>query len=573
MQANQKNNTLYFQFQVTGDHDFDQWDGIVLGFDNTNAADPHRYTFIYISTFGVLGSNVGATSGIALPANQVLYWQSQDGTTWTEGNPGPSWITASASSAGNVSSASNLAWNVLVSINNAGQSGGGPTLPTGAGSAFGFYMNAVRVWSSYTGSGDPDTQFTWPPDVDLVNDLNPSAGVPTTSSWGNATMDTSQTCSGVYFTSSDISNSIAGGPATTAISWTQSNTINVNVHNSGVGKAANKVVASFKIADFGLPSSQDWQTVGLYPPAPGTGKDDSVPNVNSSPVTIPGAVTSGSPPGYIPGTQSIKAGPWNLGPSNAAWYQDNSDPNNPHQHQCILVELDSTSGDTTFVNRSTWNNFEFTATASQFKSPPATVSANYPAIGGQANQTFEIAVAQHEVTPGNNYPLPQGSFKLAATTTGGGNGNGGDVHYLDYTVSSCRLTGKSLKIEGPPTVNSDHRITAPGQAKTFVNCDDGGAYGYLIKHQGTAKWASDLAASGAGVQMKNLAANQYELVIPQGKKAQLISTVSSSGSITGGTGFKLCGASGSKGAFMLMGGMFAVGLALYRPRRKKGQQP
>jgi len=567
VQANQKGNVLYFGFQVTSDYDFDQFDAVVIGFDNTNTMDSHRYTYIYITP---IKDGFGAYSS-PLPANLVRVYQSADGSTWGSPQFSPGWITAAASSAGaqTMPTTPVLGWNLELSVDNSNS--GGPNLPTAAGSGFGLYMNAIRTWFSYTGPlTNPDTQFTWPPGVELVDDTNPTVSSPATGSWGNGTLDLSQSCSGVFI--GDIWNNVSGGSShTNTISWTQPNTFHVNVENSSIGTPANNVTATFKIADFGLPASQEWKLLGLYPPAPGTGQDDSVPNNPTTPpgVTIPGAVTSGSPPGYIAGTKDISAGPWTLttvGPpasGNVAWYSNDSDPNNPHTHQCILVELDSTAGDTTFINRSTWNNFEFAASASEFKSYPATVSANYSAVAGRPNQTFELTVLQQEVSPGTNYPVPPGLGREAVS------GGGEEVHYLDYTVSGCRFTGKTLKMEGPPTLNADKRVIAPGQTKVFENCDGVGAYGFLIRHQGPVKvWQSQLNASGAGVQIKTLGSNQYELAIPQGKKAQLVSVVTPQAVATPPC-LHLFGVGVSP---LLFGGMLVVGLMLYRPRRGKSTE-
>jgi hypothetical protein len=554
VQAIKQGNKLYFSFQITQDNDFNQYDSVVLGFDNLNAADPHRYTYIVIQP---LTDGFGATASTPLPANRVRYWQTNNPSSWPGSfSTDPAWITAEASSAGTPTNPPTavLSWNLELSLDNSNPAG--PNLPSGAGSAFALYMNAIR--SFFT--GPKDTQFAWPSGVFVVSTLDPSSSPPNPASWGNSTLDTSQACSGVYFDYFDIHNSILGA-SSNVISLNNPNQFSVNVHNSSSTSIAHGVTATFKIANFGLPSGPDWKPIGEFPPAPGTGHDDSVANNPTSPLDVPSAVPPG-PPINPAGSRVMTAGTWTLSGTvtppvgNKGFYSDIS-----NEHQCILVELDSAVGDTTFVNRSTWNNFDVSATASEFKSYPATVSGNYLAIPGRSNQTLHLSVSRQELTPGGvGFP----SFSAIANKPADSNEK--DVHFLSYVVDGCRNTGDYLTIDGPPSFGPNRQLI-PGPSKKFENCESVGAYGYVIRHVGPVNtWQYQLQAAGNGVELKPLGNDQFQLSIPQGKKAQLISTVTPSVIPLPKECF---GHQAPSAAFALLGGIFVVGLLLYRPRRKE----
>ena len=532
--------TLYFSFEINGDYDFDQYDSVILGFDNGVAETFPRYTFLLIQP---LTNGSGATAGAPTNPNAISYWQTNDPSNWGSQHLAPGWVAASASSAGVQTTPTTpvLSWNTELSINN--NDSGGPNLPTAAGSTFGMYADIVR--SYFTGPpGTTDTQYSWPPSLPLTSTDPSFPPPPDPTKWGRATLDTSQACSGVYFSSGDIFNTVTGGP-TNVISANpaQSNTFSVTPHNSGASPA-NQVSAKFLIANFGLPADQEWRPIGTFPNA------DSIPAPGG--LSLPGTVPARA--GVTDGMTTLKSGAWTLGAANATYYQQAG-----NMHQCIRVDLDSTSGDTTFVNRSTWNNFDIHATASQYRSYPAIVSGDYPAAGG-GNQRFELSVLRRTMTPGSpGFPgePSQGDASAAARQ--------GDLSYLGYAVQGCRHTGTYLTAFAPATLGPNRQVI-PGAQQRFENCGGVGSYGYLVQHNGKVSgWNYDLTASGSGVSMTKVATDHYTLQIPQGGKAELVSMIEP---IEAG-GSQMCfGMTTNTAILVVFAGLILLFLIIYLFRKK-----
>ncbi|SRR6266481_1185929 len=516
--AIKKGSMIYLGFQVTADQDFNQYDGVAIGLDNGSGG----YTFIVIHP---LTPGVGASG--PLPSNAVAIYQTNSATPPTSWSGGttviPAWLTVQATG---VLGAPPLSWNLELSIDNS-------MLPSGfalpSPSVFGLYISLIRT--NETVSPSEVTQFTWPPSLPVSQYKFPQVVTPDPGGWGSGTLDSSQTCSGVHFAHSDIVNSINGGPATTEISLTttKQNTFSVKVHNSSLADAVG-VSSTFKIADFGLPAGPDWAPIGTNmfcpshsdssPACHAAHANDSVGNNPSATVDI---AAHSTPPGTCgdgsgDGCSTISTGPWTLSSDNVNYYTGDD-------HQCVLVELTSTAGDTMFVNKSTWNNFDLNASASRFVSYPAVISGNYP---GGATQSLHLAISRKESTAGqsNAATIPATAAAVSGTAVGGG----GDktIHYLDFTVDGCRHTGTFITIDAPPTFGPDRQLI-PGPSKQFESCEPVGAYGYHIRHVGPVKsWNYSLTATGDGVSLTQKG-NQFDLTVRQGKKAQVVTTITPAG--------------------------------------------
>lgn len=309
---------VYLSFEVNKDVTFDAEDVIVIGIDPDNTAGNRRRLRIFPFAAGTAGS---ATNQ---PAASVVY-QVGDPGAWgvNQALPAGTDIKVAYASAGQDSK-----WAVEMKLPSAGF--GIPPV-----NYFGLYFAVFKINGgdfSYTESRYPsDATLTGSPFADLD-----AGATPITDKWGNATKG-GATCNGVFFSSSDIAtNQIPSN----VISLNHANVFTVTVHNTskntgGADVPANGILATFKIANFGL--GNQWSPI----PAPNNPTPD--PGVN-----IP---ANGSMP--------ISTGQWL--PANPADYDTPAT-----RHQCVLVELDSKSKDTFFVNRSTWNNMNFQTTASPF---------------------------------------------------------------------------------------------------------------------------------------------------------------------------------------------------------------
>ena len=350
-------NHIYLSFQVNNDPTLDSEDSIVLGFDPDHYTSDGGTTWPHMERFIIqpLVNGVGATASTgALPAGAIQYWKGWvKGTGWPNGvTTDPPFVTAVAQSAG----AGPYSWNVQIMIDNTVL--GLPASPR----KFGIYVNMVRVASNT--SPNTDTEFMWPAQTPLGMLIPGSEFVllgnslPDPSQWGTGSLATS--CSGVNISASDITGNHGG-----TISLNQPNQFSVLIHNSG-SMDAQQVVATFQIANYGLPGPDDWVRPGeafsnLI------SLDPSVSGPFTPPCASP-AVPPCTPTVTVPGsggTDTISTGQWQPGsnllvgctapsptcPTEEAYYQATPD-------MCIRVVLNSINTNTIFSERSTWENFE-----------------------------------------------------------------------------------------------------------------------------------------------------------------------------------------------------------------------
>jgi len=518
-QAIAQGNKLYVSFEINNESGTPNlYDTVLLAFVNYPPSGPLPAKPVF--TWIVISGPFKAMSGNpqAVPSNQINWFQGTDAASalFNGQQPAPSWIQAGMSAT--VAGAS-YSWWLVVSIDNSAAMG--PQLPTSG--QYGIFLDAIR--SDLPTFTDNQATFNLP---FLPVTTDPAPGNPPPSSWANATLASSG-CSGVFITSSDITNTI-NGTQTDNISYTNANNFQVKVHNSGTD--APQVQATFRIADFGLPAQ--WQVLGFNvcgespTPAgcPASHSGDTVANNPTSGTDVPAAVstpTGSCNDGTGNGCNTLSAGAWTLGASNAAFYA--SDDN---QHQCVRVDLNSLVGTTTFINNSSWNNFQFSASASNFTGP-AKVSAAYPAVGTSGQQTF------HLKTVGKPMNTEAARNILSSVGRKDRIPADGNVNFLNFIVNGCRLTGKTLTIPARYT-SGGANIRSNNQPITLQNCDSVGSYGYLIRHEGPVDtWNSGLTASGTGVSLtaSSTDANSYTLVIPQGQTAEVVTNVTPS---TGGGG-------------------------------------
>jgi hypothetical protein len=537
MIQNSSAHQIYMSFQMKHDPTFDTEDSIVVAFD-PDQTNPNKQRLIIHplvgKTAGTPGQGVGATDPTGkIPAGQVEYWKGYTpGSGWLNFQADPAFVTVVAQS---VTNGADSSWDVQIEIDNTVL--GLPAAPT----SFGVYVNMVRIDSSAAPGPNTDTQFTWPAGTPLKF-LPPGSEVvlegdslPDASSWGTGSLAT--TCSGVNISHSDITGNHGG-----KISLNQPNQFSVLMHNSGP-RTANQVFATFQIANYGLPSPDDWARPG---------------EVFNNLITLDPLPSDASPPSTVSvgsggGTATLSTGLWTPGSNHAV---DGSTPLTEHDYYqatpdtCIRVILSSLATDTTFSVRTSWNNFQ-TGTTSEFKHTAVVGTKGYKLARGATNHEFNLAVT-NDYTPACVEPGLIAKYPRLRQSR------------FTEVIHGCRFTGNHLII----------------RKNKFNDCDDVGSYGYDLQHEGPVKGFTE-KLSGPGLK-KNEKGNSYHLVVQPGQKAQITTTVVSQGGTQGGGhegggheggghegGGKVCGQVNKPQAGAAVAGMFLIGLLTLVPSRKK----
>jgi hypothetical protein len=503
------NHFIYLAFQIRNDSSFDTEDSVVIGFnpDNTGpgVAGANMQRIIIHPVVG----GAGATDPNGhLAAGQIEYAKGYNPGTggWPAPTLDPPFITAVAQSAGAVPP---LVWNLQVRIKSDVT---GLNLP---GGDFGMYINLVRVANAGT-----DTQFTWPPATPLIVPIQGTEillegdSLPLTNAWGTASLATS--CSGVRVSS--ISTNHAG-----VISLNQPNQFSAVVTNTGT-KNANNIKATFQIANFGLPAPEEWRR-------PGELHNNLIPNDPVGPLPVNG----------MGGTNTFTTGSWTLG-TNASIDPVNIPQNehdfyaiNNHGHECIRVTLDSTDPDTVFGVQSSWSNFNFGNT-SEFTHEATIGTKGYKLREGQNQLQFDLTV--------NRQVIPGCTDKCALA-----NNPEQGRSKLNYVVTGCRRTGQFLVIN----------------KKKFENCEDAGAFGFGLSHDGPVK---DFTDELLGEGLEKGKDNSYHISIAKGKQAVLRTHVVSI-PVTPPKPPN-CGKGDIRSAgIFLFSGLFVFGIVVFRPRKRK----
>lgn len=351
MQGIKDGNNLLLSFEVSKDVTFDAEDVIVLAIDPNGTSGNYRR--LHITPFAA--GTAGSASNIQIPAAQIKYWNAGNGTPGGWGAPAAAPPASLKAFVSRTAAGANSTWSVELTLSTA-------DFGIPASNYFGLYFSVFKV----NGSNFNYTESRWPPAATLSGPLSTDLeiGTPDQSQWGNATLGNA-VCNGVYFGSSDISTNQSPPHV---ISLNKPNNFYVKVHNStldasGNAMDAHNIQATFKIANFGLPSLPQWQVI----PVSG--------NVGTNPTALLPTITGNS-------FASIPTGSWTLTPAESADYAP------PNQHQCILVELDLTDPDTLFINRSTWNNMEFQTTSSPFDETAVIGTEGYELPSGQDAHEF-----------------------------------------------------------------------------------------------------------------------------------------------------------------------------------------
>ncbi len=313
---------LYLYFEVD-ETNFSGADIVAIALNPSAGANDKRLLLIYPCPSGVCpadATNITPDIDYFLDTNDDGTWESQV----TDGG-----VTARTSFAGGT------LWTVEVAIPRAAP------FNFGSNDYFGFYTNIIATSSFATAH-----EYTWPFDQDSTGGLlifGTESAVPPESVWGNATLDSS-IGNGVRV------DGLATNHNTSTISWNEENIFTAVAHNNtltgGNLVAANDVRASFKWANFGLPSHDTFQRIPT----------------DASPA--PGSLTAYQ--NIQPTDSTTFQFNWTVPVSDQAFYQTNP-------HWCVKVELESSDVTTVFYRQSMQRNMNFAETNSPFMST-ATIS-------------------------------------------------------------------------------------------------------------------------------------------------------------------------------------------------------
>jgi len=487
VQGIKDDNNLYLSFEVNYDTGYNDLDVIVLGFapDAGDSTDPDNHRRIHI--FPVI-EGFGADSSGA--PREVKYWK--DSGSWNTFTPdypvqsNPPWLvnkikvtSSGAPTSGNVSwfveikiPITQLRWDIDPN---------GINIP--ASGVFGFYFNVIRT-------GTTNEKY-WPPTAaaEITGDIN--LNTPVVDVWGTATRDPSETCSGVYINSNDITTN---NTPDSKINLNAGNIFSANVHNTGAS-AADGIYAEFKIANFGISSFGDWQTVPI----------------GTSNPTAEETISAG-------GSEIMSTDSWFLTGDQQTEYAANS-------HQCILVQLNQKNASTNaiFINDSARRNMDF-GTASSFSRTAEISAKGYGAPPpGMAKHLFNLRMITRKGMVKKN-DLDQygqaletvrmdrifdnwGLFANNRSTFNEFNRN--VVSQMVLVANAFRRTGRFIIIEG----------------KRFELWDGVGAFGFVLEHEGPVdKWKYDLTGRGLS---GNIEDNNYSIQISPEEVATVTTAVKS----------------------------------------------
>lgn len=442
---------LYFSFEVDYTAGVSPNDSILIGLDpNGTVANARRFILYPVDTAQPEGSNQ------SLRISQF----------YTGPNGSTTFVPPAGSFEAKVQYTGGGHWFVEVRLSRSAYG-----IP--ATGDFGLYVNIIPINNIATPTA---AEYTWPDEPSVVTYGSLIHDTPALNLWGTASL--SGTSHGVSFTAMDITTDVPGQPNRIRLPGTTygpnpATTFSVNLHNNSVDAAtnspvaANGVNATFKIANFGLPSGADWTPV----------------LTGNNPKATPGDNISAD------GTRVISTAPWQWSTIPSSTSSNPADPTPKSKewyvinyHQCILVELSSYGpGGTAFTNRSVGRNMDF-GTASTFKQEATISTMGYGTPAGNNGQhRFSLHIVEQDL----------GSTLDRERKT--------NVAKYRWIAKGFLHTGKTI------TINQT----------TYPVVRDVGAFGYEISHilsstQAEAAWLPVFTGPG----LTQMAKNHFHMDMP-----------------------------------------------------------
>lgn len=498
---------LYMSFEVNNDPSFDDNDIIVLNFrkdaTSTDPADDRRI-FIYpvYTGMGARENNLTDTDPNVAKYNKpprlVEYWKKNASGAWI---PAPS-INTAGFDIKVLSKPEGGMWNYNVEIRL-------PTVKVLSSSDLGgadwidlsddflFYFDVIRIDS--TGPSPIAYELTWPRDL-------PIGYVPTgvladypfpVEVWGEAFKGATSGARGVSVEAwTDIGTDDGTANLSDAMKLSTENIFKARLIDTSedvipdplhpgeyivAPVEAKNVRATFSIAHWGINySSPDWRQI------PSTNL--SYPNPTDL-HNIPAGAGTDSTPKYDLESR------WLLDSGDQTYYAS-------HLHQCIKVELDSTSN-TNILKKGASRNMNFAAGSSQFSQVARISTRGFgkpPA--GKTKQTVILQVATKEWAV--KKAIGEAKLNLASGSQTG-QGQGVDS-YLSYVVNGYIDTGRVIIIN----------------EKTYPIYMPMGSFGYYVHHDGDVSgWSHDIEGA------QKLAPGVYKLEIDPESFKDVVTSIQS----------------------------------------------
>ena len=436
---------IYLSFEVKNDNAFDNDDAIVLYFrSDALTADPlmDRKLIIYPKCNTACNSFSETVNGIVYTYSNIGSLKSYKESSGLMTEIGLSSYEARVCS---FSEGTSQSWNVEVKIPTSSLVGGNDWIDIS--DQFLFYYCVCRANPSF----NTVTLFRWPSESPNLTgtDLSLYAFYPY--DWGLASKGGNLPCKGVF-----IANPLEIGSKnspSSQISLLQENIFVANVSNNteidGLPANAKEIKVTFKIANWGIPGSDQWVRIPSEP-NPTDSKDISAEISN------------------IPGKEEFNLN-WTI--------TDETTKENyvAHPHQCILVELNSMA-DATITTKGIYRNMDFVG-ASKFSrnAEVGTLGYGLP-IKGFKKHRFLLNVVTQEFRKDSDKdlfdPKPFKSIKKENSPN--------LISRVNYNVHGYRYTGDSIIING----------------RAYDIIDPVGSYGYMVKHEGdVVQWKTKLTGA------------------------------------------------------------------------------
>ena len=466
---------LFLSFEVKNDPSFDNSDVVVINFRKSSSGgsvEDDRKIFIYPICDGIGAAGSDCTldtpdDKINRPPRLIEVWKNS--SNWT----GSTLPTNSEVKVRSFTNGSSYAWNLEVKVPMRTAEGGQEWIDLD--DDFLFYFNVMRA-SSIDNSL---SEFRWPRSApEIIGDLDSYPFFP--EEWGRGTKSDSVICKGVWIERSDIGteNDPLHQIKFTAPPNTYTNTFYAVVKNDtelgGTPQVAQDVRVQFRLANWGIPGPGDW----AYIPATNPGCPDL--SYDSNPtchMNIPAASSQN------PGTERFIL-KWKVPDLLIPLYQE-------HDHQCILVELDSLA-DMNIVTKGVYRNMDF-VTASEFVRSAEISARGYgPPPNGMAEHQFIL----HVTTQGSKIESLEKEHMIPSPDP--------QMAKMTWIAHGYRGLGRFIIIQR-------HRYSL---------IDPVGSFGYVVKHLGKVKqWKYKL--SGA----QKIGNDLYELNIPRDGASTVVSQI------------------------------------------------
>jgi len=406
-------NVMFLGFEVHNDEQFNVNDVIVLAFDPDGTAEDRRRIHIYPLFAAGAGAN-------GVP-QKVDYWKGSG--TWNSPpvSPTPLWLANNIKVTSQTVSGHNHYYvEVGIPIDKTDTAGDHSiNLPDGTDD-FGMYFTVVDA-ATYGAMTSPVSEHSWPLEEHVGAFIEET---PAADHWGNGTLG--RLANGVSADKLYTNQTPDTDIDLNAQNFFYADVTNKMVDKNGAHATAHGVTATFRIANYGIPSFTSW---GAIPSSP-------------NPVG----------PKDIAGNSTIFQSEWTLSQPQRDQYKNN-------RAQCTRVELASTGPDTLIVNKRAWANMHFVGTASPFNETARIGVRGYKLPEGQREHEFLLTEYRYNTPSADDW---QSEIAGVQPFTAGGNVR---HHLLRIPATQEEGVDIAARINPPPIKIPREIVKLPADAR------------------------------------------------------------------------------------------------------------